>query len=371
MRHLAEYRDAATVASLVRRIRARSGRPWRIMEVCGGQTHGLVRNGLVEALAGAVEFLHGPGCPVCVTPADVIDRACALAGEPNTVVASYGDMLRVPGSQHSLWQARARGAQVRVLYSPLDAVTWAAKAPQTRHVVLAVGFETTAPATALAILQAAQLGLKNFQVLTAHVRVLPAMEQLLSVPGPAIQAFLAAGHVCTVTGFNAYADLVSRRQCPVVVTGFEPVDLLRGLEECVSQLETGRSELVNCYDRSVRPDGNPAALRLVEEVFEVADGEWRGIGPVRSGCLQLRDSYRAFAAIPSRPQVDAEPRGECPLGPVLLGQLRPRDCPHFGNRCTPDTPLGPPMISSEGACAAWYASRRSPVPPRGSPPQSS
>ena len=234
MRHLAEYRDAATVASLVRRIRARSGRPWRIMEVCGGQTHGLVRNGLVEALAGAVEFLHGPGCPVCVTPAEVIDRACALAGEPNTVVASYGDMLRVPGSQHSLWQARARGAQVRVLYSPLDAVTWAAKAPQTRHVVLAVGFETTAPATALAILQAAQLGLKNFQVLTAHVRVLPAMEQLLSVPGPAIEAFLAAGHVCTVTGFNAYADLVSRQQCPVVVTGFEPVDLLRGIEECVS-----------------------------------------------------------------------------------------------------------------------------------------
>ncbi|MFM7162349.1 MAG: hydrogenase formation protein HypD [Planctomycetaceae bacterium] len=371
MRHLAEYRDAAQVAALVRRIRARSTRPWRIMEVCGGQTHGLLRNGLVEALAGAVEFLHGPGCPVCVTPADVIDQACALAGEPNTVVASYGDMLRVPGTQLSLWQARGRGAQVRILYSPLDAVTWAARSPETRFVVLAVGFETTAPATALAVLQAAQLGLTNFQVLTAHVRVLPVMEQLLSAPDCPVQAFLAAGHVCTVTGFTSYAPLVSRYQCPIVVTGFEPVDLLRGIEECVNQLEAGRSELVNCYDRSVQPQGNPDALRLVEEVFEVAEGDWRGLGQVRAGCLRLRDAYGAFAAHSQQPAADADSSGECPLGPLLLGQIRPVDCQHFGSRCTPNSPLGPPMISSEGACAAWYVSRRQPVPRPGQPAESS
>lgn len=362
MRHVAEYRDSAAVSQLVRRIRACSSRPWRIMEVCGGQTHGLVRNGLIDVLSGAVEFLHGPGCPVCVTPASIIDQACALAREPNTVVGTFGDMLRVPGTSESLWQARSRGAQVRMLYSPMDAVAWARRAPSHRHVVLAVGFETTAPATALAILQAAEMGLTNFQVLPFHVRVLPAMELLLADPQSPIQAFLAAGHVCTVTGTAHYDGLVARHRLPVVVTGFEPVDLLGGILECVEQLESGRWELQNRYARVVQPGGNSAAQAWLEQVFTPADGDWRGIGSVPGGCLAVRPRFRNFCVPIWSPVRRNEPGGDtaaCPVGAVLLGQLRPVDCPEFGRRCTPATPLGPPMISSEGACAAWFASRRS------------
>lgn len=356
MKHLDEYRDPAVCAALIERIRSTATRRWTVMEVCGGQTHGLLRDGIDRALEGQVELLHGPGCPVCVTPVETIDRAIELAFQPGVLLASFGDMLRVPGSRGSLLRARTDGAEVRPVYSPLDAVQLAQRSPRHQVVFLAVGFETTAPATAVAVQQADRLGLENFSLLVSHVRVLPAMRQLLADPECRIQAFLAAGHVCTVTGSACYRELVERRGVPVVVTGFEPVDLLWGILECVTQLEAGRAELANRYARSAADQGNRRAQEILSEVYEVADSPWRGIGMVPGGGLALRGPWRKYDAarrfaIPWQP---AAAEQVCRGGDVLTGRIKPTECEHFGTLCTPDTPLGAPMVSAEGACAAYH-----------------
>lgn len=356
MKYVDEFRDPAAVERLLDDVRRRATRRWTIMEVCGGQTHGLLRYGIDEALADVVELIHGPGCPVCVTDAGLIDRAIDLARRPNVVVATFGDMLRVPGSRDSLASARADGARVRAVYSPLDAVTLAENQPHDEVVFFAVGFETTAPATALAVQQAARRGVRNFSLLAAHVRVQPAMEAILQAPDNRVQAFLAAGHVCTIVGFDSYVDLAERYRTPVVVTGFEPVDLVAGLRACVEQLETGRHEVENRYGRSARREGNLHAVRLVNEVFEPCDRAWRGLGVMPHGGLRLRDRWGEF---------DAERRfaaailpilatNECRSGDVLSGRIKPPECPAFGTLCTPDSPLGAPMVSGEGACAAYF-----------------
>jgi hydrogenase expression/formation protein HypD len=356
MKFVDEFRDSAAVDRLITAIRQRATRRWTIMEVCGGQTHSLLRHGIDEALDGVVELIHGPGCPVCVTSAELIDAAIQLAKRPGVVLASFGDMLRVPGSRESLASARAAGAKVRAVYSPLDAVELAAKNPQQEVVFFAVGFETTTPATALAVLQAARRGIANFSLLTAHVRVQPAMEAILRSPHNRVQAFLAAGHVCTVTGYESYEEFCGRYRVPVVVTGFEPVDLLSGIAGCVEQLEAGRSEVENRYSRSVQPHGNAHALRIVDEVFEVCDRDWRGIGSLAGGGLRLRDAWkhfdaeRRFALAPLPIFAD----GACQSGDILSGRIKPPQCAAFGTSCTPEHPLGAPMVSSEGACAAYY-----------------
>ena len=334
------------------------------MEVCGGQTHGLLRHGIEEELVEWVELIHGPGCPVCVTPAEAIDFALELASRPNVILATFGDMVRVPGSEHSLLTARSRGANVRPVYSPLDAVELARTTPDRHVVFFAVGFETTAPATALAVLQADRIGLTNFSLLCAHVRVQPAMEAILEGADCRVQAFLAAGHVCTITGYETYHELVRRYRVPIAVTGFEPVDLLLGIRECVSQLERGIASVANCYERSVRTEGNRAAQEAIERVYRVADTPWRGLGVVPAGGLTLREEWARFDACErfgGRETYASEMNGEncaCRSGEVLAGRLRPTECPSFGTLCTPDTPLGAPMVSSEGACAAYFQYRR-------------
>lgn len=360
MRYVDEFRDAEKARALAAAIRRRATRRWTLMEVCGGQTHSLLRHGIDEELADVVELLHGPGCPVCVTPLSAIDRAIDLAGRPGTTLTSFGDMLRVPGSRGSLLDARVRGASVRMVYSPLDAVAIAGQNPSLQVVFFAVGFETTAPATALAVQHAAALGLTNFSVLVSHVRVQPAMEALLAQENVRIDAFLAAGHVCTITGYQSYENLSTQYSVPVVVTGFEPIDLLSGILECVSQLEDGASRVENRYARSVRPDGNRRAQQLVEEVYEVCDFPWRGMGDLPQGGLRLRAEWRQFDAnlrFESR-QIPVSESDVCQSGRVLSGQIKPPECPAFGRECTPDHPLGAPMVSSEGACAAYYRYRR-------------
>ncbi len=356
MKYVDEYRDAQRCQSLVHAIRSSASRPWRIMEVCGGQTHGLLRWGIDQQLSGAVELLHGPGCPVCVTPSEAIDQAIALARQPGCVVTSFGDMLRVPGSRESLLTARSSGARVQLVYSPLDAVRLAEAHPELQVVFFAVGFETTVPATALAVQQAARKGLENFTLLVAHVRVQPAMEHLLAAQPQAIDGFLAAGHVCTVTGYESYHALCAARRVPVVVTGFEPVDLLLGLAECVRQLEADQSRVVNCYPRCVQPEGNPHAVRAMQEVYEPCDLAWRGLGVIPQGGLRLRGAWRRFDArhrLATQVLPVIEPT-TCRGGEVLAGAIKPPECAEFGQRCTPDGPLGAPMVSSEGACAAYY-----------------
>lgn len=364
MKYLHEFRDPDLARRLVDRIHQVASRQWTLMEVCGGQTHGLLRHGIDEALTRVIELIHGPGCPVCVTPVESIDFACHLAMQPKTVVTSFGDMLRVPGSRGSLVSARADGGNVRIVYSPLDAVEFAHENPEAHIVFFAVGFETTMPATALAVLQAHERNLQNFSVLTAHVRVLPAMEGILNSPDNRVQAFLAAGHVCTITGFRDYDRLASEHQVPIVVTGFEPLDLLEGILECVTQLETGHASVINRYERSVRPDGNRNALGFIDRVYEIADQPWRGLGVIREGGFSLREEFQDFD---SRRRFDS-PLVELPVlddrncrsGEVLTGRIKPRECPSFGASCTPASPLGAPMVSSEGACAAYY---RYAVPP--------
>lgn len=364
MKHVDEYRDEGAAEELLRAIRRRATRRWTIMEVCGGQTHGLLRYGIDEALAEVVELIHGPGCPVCVTAAERIDRAIALSERPDVLLTTFGDMLRVPGSRRSLAAARATGARVRAVYSPLDAVTLAERHPDLQVVFFAVGFETTAPTTALAVRQAARRGLVNFSVLTAHVRVLPAMEAILQSPDRRVQAFLAAGHVCTVTGHESYDEPCRRYQVPIVVTGFELTDLLQGILACVEQLEDGRYEVESRYDRCARREGNPQAQRLVDEVFEPCDQSWRGLGVMPLGGLKLRAAWREFDSAlrfpDSRPA--CEDNGRCRSGEVLSGKIRPTQCPAFGTECTPDSPLGAPMVSSEGACAAYFHFHR-PIAP--------
>jgi hydrogenase expression/formation protein HypD len=356
MKYVDEFRDPVLAEMLVKRIHGIATRRWTIMEVCGGQTHSLLRHGIDDALADVVELLHGPGCPVCVTNGAAIDHAIELSQRPNTMLCCFGDMLRVPGSTASLSAARSRGGRMQTVYSPLDAVRLAEKSPETEIVMFAVGFETTAPATAIAVSQARQLGLRNFSLLVSHVCVQPAMEAIMQDPDNRVNGFLAAGHVCTVVGSDSYAEFCHRFRVPVVVTGFEPVDLLAGLADCVALLEQGGHELRNCYARSARSAGNLHAQRIMNDVYEPCDLEWRGLGVVPRGGLRLRASWQEFDAATRWPRamlpVLEPPR--CRSGEVLTGRLRPSDCEEFGTRCTPDSPLGAPMVSSEGACAAYY-----------------
>ncbi len=360
MRFIDEYRDARAARRLAAAISRVTTRPWTIMEVCGGQTHTIVRFGVDELLPPEITLVHGPGCPVCVTPLELIDKAVEIAGMPGVIFCSFGDMLRVPGTRGDLLAAKARGADVRVVYSPLDALAVARAHPQRQVVFFAVGFETTAPANALAVVQAKREGVRNFSLLIAHVLVPPAMEAILASPGNRVQGFLAAGHVCTVMGYEEYRPLAARYHVPIVVTGFEPLDILQGVYMCVRQLEEGRAEVENQYARSVRPRGNRAARELIAEVFRVVPRRWRGIGEIPRSGLGLQPAYADFDAERRFGLADREVEepAECLSGLVLQGVLKPPQCPAFGTRCTPEHPLGATMVSSEGACAAYYRYRR-------------
>lgn len=363
MKYLSEYRDPAIGRYLLARIRETVTRPRIIMEVCGGQTHTLVREGIDELLAGAVELIHGPGCPVCVTPVQQIDRALTLARRPEVILASFGDMLRVPGGRGNLLEARAQGGDVRVVYSPLDAVELARRHPDREVVFFAVGFETTAPANAMAVLRAQELGVGNFSILASHVTVPPAIRAILEAPGNRVEGVLAAGHVCTVMGWEEYVPLAEEFRVPIVVTGFEPLDLLEGILMAVQQIESGRHEVENQYVRTVRKEGNPRAQSMMEDVFQVVDREWRGIGRIPRSGLALREPFRGMDAECrfALKDVGGLEAPECSAGEVLQGRIRPTACENFGIRCTPQSPMGAPMVSSEGACAAYYrAGRRRP-----------
>jgi len=360
VKYVDEYRDAAAVQSLLAEIRASATRPWTMMEICGGQTHAIMRYGLDEMLGGAVELVHGPGCPVCVTPLAMIDQALAIAARPGVIFTSYGDMLRVPGSGRDLFTVRAQGGDVRVAYSPLEAVKLAQANPQRQVVFFAIGFETTAPANAMAVVQAKELGLDNFSLLVSHVCVPPAIEAILSSPTNRVQAFLAAGHVCAVMGYWEYPPLASKYHVPMVVTGFEPVDLLRGILAAVKQLEIGRAEAENAYPRAVTFEGNQPAQAVLRRVFEPCDRQWRGIGLIPRSGWALTPEFAAFDASVRFGVADVA-TAESPLcvaGQVLQGWKKPPDCPAFGTLCTPSSPLGATMVSSEGACAAYYRYRR-------------
>ncbi|MCP3978074.1 MAG: hydrogenase formation protein HypD [bacterium] len=359
MKFVDEYRDPETAERLVTSIESLVTRPWTIMEICGGQTHTVIKTGIDRMLPDSVSLVHGPGCPVCVTPLEQIERAIAIARRPEVTFASFGDMLRVPGSDEDLLQVKARGADVRIVYSPLDAVTLAEKHPERHVVFFAVGFETTAPANAMAVKRASDLGLSNFSILCAHVLVPPAMEAILGAPSNRVQGFLAAGHVCTVMGTQEYEPIARKYRIPVIVTGFEPLDLLHGIHATLKALEEGRHGVENRYPRAVRSDGNPHARGVVEEVFEICDRPWRGIGTIPQSGYRLRERYAAH---------DAERRfdvaslavdepAECIAGEVLRGLRKPHECSEFGKRCTPEHPLGAPMVSSEGACAGYHRYR--------------
>ena len=356
MKHLTEYRDAEKAQRLAAEIHRVATRPWAIMEVCGGQTHSIIRNGVDQLLPPEVELIHGPGCPVCVTPLETIDRALTIAAKPGVIFCSFGDMLRVPGSRDNLFAVKAAGGDVRVVYSPLDAVKLAHANPDREVVFLAIGFETTAPANAMAVKLASQQGLKNFSVLVSHVLVPPAIEAIMRSPGNRVNAFLAAGHVCSVMGTWQYPPLAERFRVPIVVTGFEPLDLLEGIRRTVLQLEQGRHELENAYARVVTERGNEPAQAVLVEVFEPVDRAWRGIGVIPASGWRLADAYRDFDAEIRFAVTDvmAEESPLCKSGEVLRGTLKPNQCPAFGKECTPRTPLGATMVSSEGACAAYY-----------------
>ena len=359
MKHLSEYRDATSVQRLVAAIRAATTRRHVLMEVCGGQTHSIVRHGIDTMLPEEIELLHGPGCPVCVTPVDVIDRAHAIARERDVVFCSFGDMLRVPGSRTDLLRLKAEGADVRVVYSPLDAVEIAAKNPQRRVVFFAIGFETTAPANAMAVKIARTRKLENFSVLVAHVLVPPMLSALLETKDNRVEGFLGPGHVCTIMGTREYEPIVARYRVPFVVTGFEPVDLLTGILACVRQREAGEAAIEVPYARAVTREGNTAAQRTIAEVFEVTDRPWRGIGWIPKSGLRLAYEFRAFDAerLFGVGDVGAEEDSACIAGQVLRGLKKPYECAAFGTRCTPETPLGATMVSGEGACAAYLVYR--------------
>ncbi len=356
MKYIDEYRDAAAAKAMAEKIKARVSRPWTIMEVCGGQTHTILRYGLEELLPPSVTIVHGPGCPVCVTPAATIDRAVALAGRSDVILASFGDMLRVPGSHADLLSAKASGGDVRIVYSPLDAASLAEKNPDRKVVFFAVGFETTAPANAAAVKTARRKGLSNFYLLASHRRVPPAMEAILSSPQCRVQAFLAAGHVCTVMGYHEYLPIAEAFRTPIVVTGFEPLDLLQGIYMAVTALEEGRFGVENQYRRAVTREGNRAAQALIDEVFAVGDAEWRGIGVIPNSGFIIREEWADFDAerlFDSAPFA-ASDSPLCRAGDVLRGLLKPQQCPAFGRECRPEHPLGAPMVSAEGACAAYF-----------------
>jgi len=356
MKYLDEFRNGEIAQSLAREIRRVTTRPWKIMEVCGGQTHSIIRNGIDQLLPADIEMVHGPGCPVCVTPLEIIDQALTIAAQPGVIFCSFGDMLRVPGSEKDLFRIRGEGGDVRIVYSPLDAVQIARQNPDKQVVFFGVGFETTAPANAMAVHVARQHGLKNFSALISHVLVPPAIAAIMQSPRNSIQAFLAAGHVCHCLGFHQYPALTERFRIPIVITGFEPLDILEGIRRSVLQLEAGEARVDNAYERIVTFEGNLPAQKLLEQVFEIVDRAWRGIGVIPASGWQLRPEYREFDA-EHRFQVSGIHTVESPLchsGEVLQGILKPNQCPAFGKECTPRKPLGATMVSSEGACAAYY-----------------
>ena len=360
MRYLDEYRDGEVARPLVEAIHRTVIRPWSLMEVCGGQTHSIVRFGIDELLPKDITLIHGPGCPVCVTPVELIDKALAIAEKPGVMFCSFGDMLRVPGSERDLFHVKSQGGDVRVVYSALDALALAAENPDREVVFFAVGFETTAPSNAMAVAQARKLGLRNFSILVSHVLVPPALEAIMSSPRSKVNGFLAAGHVCTVMGTEEYRPLAAKYRVPIVVTGFEPLDLLQGIYQCLRQLEEGRFEVENSYARVARMEGNRTAQSLIREVFEVVPRSWRGIGRIPSSGLGLRPDFAAFDA-ETRFGVQAiggAESTECQSGLVLQGIIKPQECPAFGVTCTPEHPLGATMVSNEGACAAYYRYRR-------------
>jgi len=364
MRFVDEFRDAEAARKLAAAIARAVTRPWTIMEVCGGQTHAIVRFGIDRLLPEQIELVHGPGCPVCVTPVELIDRAIAIASRPEVTLCSFGDMLRVPGSRSDLLSVKAEGGDVRTVYSPMDALRIARERPDREVVFFGVGFETTAPANGMTIYQARREGIRNFSLLASHVLVPPAIEAVLSAPECRVQGFLAAGHVCTVMGWTEYEPIAARYGVPIVVTGFEPADVLQGVLTCVRMLEAGRHEVANEYARAVRRDGNPGAIALLREVFQVVDRKWRGIGVIPRSGLAIAPDYADWDAERRFDVADltAEEATECISGLVLQGVRKPSQCPAFGTRCTPEKPLGATMVSSEGACAAYYRYRRAEVP---------
>ena len=360
MKYLDEYRDAETAKKLAADIAKITTKKWTIMEVCGGQTHAIVKYGLDQMLPKNITLVHGPGCPVCVTPVELIDKALQITAHPEVIFCSFGDMLRVPGTMGDLFSIKSKGGDVRTVYSPLDAVRIAEENPDKVVVFFAVGFETTAPANAMSVFQAKQKGLKNYSILVSHVLVPPAMEAVLSSPNCKVQGFLAAGHVCTVMGYTEYEPLAKKYNVPIVVTGFEPTDILHGIHMVVKQLEEGRAEVENQYTRSVREKGNQPAQDLIKKIFRIVPRKWRGIGEVPGSGLALTDEYAEFDAEKKfdLENYTAEESSECISGLILQGLKKPKECPAFGTKCTPENPLGATMVSSEGACAAYYRYRR-------------
>ncbi len=359
MKYLEEYRDGTKVHRLLDRIHRLATRPHTLMEVCGGQTHSIIKYGLDTLLPEGIRLIHGPGCPVCVTPVELIDKAVEIAAQPNTIFCSFGDMVRVPGSARDLLTVKAEGGDVRLVYSPLDALKIAQEHPEREVVFFAVGFETTAPANAMAIYQAKQLGIRNLSVLVSHVLVPPALETILGSPHNQVTGFLAAGHVCTVMGYEQYPPIAARYQVPIVITGFEPLDITEGVYWCIKQLEEGRAEVENQYARAVRRQGNRQAQELIQEVFQVVPRTWRGIGEIPQSGLGLRGEYAGFDAERrfGLIQYAASESPECISGEIMQGIKKPHQCTAFGTRCTPERPRGAPMVSSEGACAAYYRYR--------------
>jgi hydrogenase expression/formation protein HypD len=360
VKYIDEYRERESAERYAGAIARIATRPWTIMEVCGGQTHAIVKFGIDDLLTKEITLVHGPGCPVCVTPLELIDKAIEIASRPGVIFCSFGDMLRVPGTHMDLLAVKANNGDIRIVYSPLDAVRIARENPDKQVVFFAVGFETTAPANAMAVFQAHKQALQNFSLLVSHVLVPPAMEAILSSPNNRVQGFLAAGHVCTVMGYAEYGPIAEKYHVPIVVTGFEPLDILQGVYMCIRQLEEGRAEVENQYTRSVRREGNATAQQLMREVFRIIPRKWRGVGEIPQSGFALSDKYEEFDAERRFGVADysAEESSECISGLVLQGVKKPRDCPAFGTRCTPEHPLGATMVSNEGACAAYYRYRR-------------
>jgi len=357
VKYLDEYRDADLTRKLLDDLQKTVSRPWTLMEVCGGQTHSIIKSGLDQMLPPEITLVHGPGCPVCVTPLELVDKAIALASRPDVIFASYGDMLRVPGSTRDLFAVKAAGGDVRIVYSPLDALQIAKDNPEKTVVFFAIGFETTAPANAMAVVQARAQNIPNFVVLVSHVTVPAAISALMQSPDVKVDGFLAAGHVCTVMGFREYEPLAEKYKIPIVVTGFEPVDILHGILDCVGELEAGKHMVLNAYARSVSREGNKPAQAVISKVFEMCDRAWRGIGVIPISGYRLKEEYRSFDAESRFPEVQTIDTIESPLcisGLILQGIKKPVECPAFGKECTPQTPLGATMVSSEGACAAYY-----------------
>ncbi|BBX70817.1 hydrogenase formation protein HypD [Mycolicibacterium psychrotolerans] len=360
MKYLDEFSDPELAAKLIDQIREATSRRWAIMEVCGGQTHSIIRHGIDQLLPDEIEMIHGPGCPVCVTPLEIIDKALEIASRPDVIFCSFGDMLRVPGSGKDLFRIKSEGGDVRVVYSPLDALTIAKENPDKQVVFFGIGFETTAPANAMTVYQAKRLGITNFSLLVSHVLVPPAIAAIMESPTCRVQAFLAAGHVCCVMGTGEYPSLCDKYGIPIVVTGFEPLDILEGIRRTVLQLEAGRHELENAYPRAVRAEGNAPARAMLLDVFEVTDRSWRGIGEIPSSGWRLSPAYRDYDAEHRFAVTDmhTEESAVCRSGEVLQGFIKPHECSAFGTLCTPRNPLGATMVSSEGACAAYYLYRR-------------